>query len=186
MTLKICTLCKEDLPLTAFGPQKTGRDGRKSRCKACLSTQGSAYYAANRDDVRVRASARNAADPQPNRDRVKTWRKENPQARWGEKRRRKGPAKGFHWNVFYVVRSEDHVKFGTTSHLDDRLSAHQRDGFGMHLRIVEGLPDGAGLWTENQVKSVLSDAGAVPAWGKEYFDLVHLDLILTATDRLTP
>jgi hypothetical protein len=36
---KICTSCKEDKPLSAFGIMHRNEDGRLKRCKKCVTAQ---------------------------------------------------------------------------------------------------------------------------------------------------
>lgn len=53
--MKYCHACEQDHPLTAFGKDKSNKDGFDSQCKACrklyytknkerISQQGKAYY----------------------------------------------------------------------------------------------------------------------------------------------
>jgi hypothetical protein len=37
VTLKMCSSCEKELPLTAFHRDKTHKDGYKSKCKKCRS-----------------------------------------------------------------------------------------------------------------------------------------------------
>jgi len=54
---RICTTCKRELPLEAFGHQKQGKYGLKSWCKECCRQKRRAHYVANR----VRANQLNRA-----------------------------------------------------------------------------------------------------------------------------
>lgn len=90
---KTCTRCGEVKPLNEYGVQKNVKDGRKSRCKACLA-ELSRQYNANNPEKR-RESERSWRDRNPNkvkamakrsrtihadsyRDRLRKWKAENP------------------------------------------------------------------------------------------------------------
>lgn len=91
------------------------------------------------------------------------------------------------WNTVYVVASDAVVKFGVTSDAATRLADHARNGLNQRLRLVEGLPDGAAKWTEDQLIQLLREAGAVPlGTSREYFPADWCPFITAAVDRLTP
>jgi hypothetical protein len=60
--VKVCRLCGVEKPLDVFYRAAGMRDGLRSECKAC--------------NLAIRAE-KNAANPQPNRDRVKRWQQAN-------------------------------------------------------------------------------------------------------------
>jgi hypothetical protein len=62
--VKRCKICGETKSLDDFYPCAGMGDGHRHDCKVC--------------NLAAKA-ARNAADPQANRDRVKRWREENPE-----------------------------------------------------------------------------------------------------------
>lgn len=39
METKICTTCKQELPITNFNHDSTSADGRKDVCKTCLTAE---------------------------------------------------------------------------------------------------------------------------------------------------
>ncbi len=87
----------------------------------------------------------------------------------------------------YVVASDSVVKFGVTASLKTRMEAHTRDGLTRVIRLVEGLPEGAAKWTEDQLITVLREAGAEPlGTSREYFDISWCPLVVGSFDRLTP
>jgi hypothetical protein len=62
--VKRCRICGEEKPLSEFYAYAAMRDGYRNECKVC----GNAAKA-----------ARNKANPQAARDRVRRWREENPE-----------------------------------------------------------------------------------------------------------
>jgi hypothetical protein len=46
---QVCRLCKEDLPLASFGPNKAARNGLKRECGKCLSDRASRWVDENPD-----------------------------------------------------------------------------------------------------------------------------------------
>jgi hypothetical protein len=62
--MKRCKHCGKTRPLDDFYGDPKAKDGRRPECKAC--------------NLAAKA-ARNAANPQANRDRVKRWQRENPE-----------------------------------------------------------------------------------------------------------
>jgi hypothetical protein len=80
---KTCTACQRTLPLTEFYKDARTRDGLMSRCKSCHreskrasdarhQEQRDAYQAQyceeHRDELREKAAARRAADPERERE----------------------------------------------------------------------------------------------------------------------
>lgn len=49
--LKVCTGCREELPVARFSNQAALRDGLNPKCKACRKAVADAHYAANRERV---------------------------------------------------------------------------------------------------------------------------------------
>ena len=84
-------------------------------------------------------------------------------------------------SAFYVLEHEVRpiVKFGITSREGrPRLARHRRRGFTkIHLLTTE-LPEGVARRAENAVKSALAVAGEKAVYGREYFDVSCLALIL--------
>lgn len=87
------------------------------------------------------------------------------------------------WNAFYVVASDDEVKFGITSgDPRPRLADHARDGLTDVWRLETGLPDGTARETENAIRAALEEAGEVPTRGREYFRAECLAFVLEIAD----
>jgi hypothetical protein len=87
------------------------------------------------------------------------------------------------WDIFYVVRSAERVKFGVTHRNPRRrLRTHASRGYTTVERLVTGLPGLLTLETEGAVKATLALAGEKPVHGREYFDLSCLPLILDVAD----
>lgn len=53
--MRTCTLCKLELPVTAFGNHKNGRDGLRSRCKPCNRIEARESYRKNPEPYKRRA-----------------------------------------------------------------------------------------------------------------------------------
>ena len=71
-TTKICSACKQALPLSNFGRSSGYRDGRRGQCNRCRSRKGSERY---RNDALVRERAREARSKNSARYRdADTWR----------------------------------------------------------------------------------------------------------------
>jgi hypothetical protein len=88
------------------------------------------------------------------------------------------------WDIFYVVANDDanRVKFGiTTNDPRQRLAEHKRRGYARIIRTMTGLPDAATL--ERVVQSGLRDGGLSPVWGREYYDIAALPVILDIADN---
>jgi|SRR5208282_2186452 len=76
---KVCTTCKQDLPLSAFGKNKRTKDGLHWSCKPCNVARSADWQRRNKDKV----AARNKRWVQSNRaqmnDIQRDWRKRNPE-----------------------------------------------------------------------------------------------------------
>lgn len=87
------------------------------------------------------------------------------------------------WDIFYVVTSDDVVKFGITSrNPQQRLGAHAREGFTTVIRVAAGLPGTVAPDAERAVKAALALAGELPVRGCEYFGISCLALVLDVAD----
>lgn len=88
------------------------------------------------------------------------------------------------WDVFYVVAGPSLVKFGITSgDPRPRLGDHARDGMPQQLRLFTEMPEGTARKLEDQVRGELSQAGATPLRGREYFATAWTALILRVADK---
>lgn len=70
--MKICTKCKFPLPLSEFWNHPHCKNGKRSRCKKCLSAE-------NKQNV----------DPTGNRERARRWSALNPDKKRGSNLRRR-------------------------------------------------------------------------------------------------
>ena len=70
--MKTCTKCGETKPLDEYHKQKSARDGRQARCKACVKAYAADWYARNRDEV----LAYQASYYQANRDAIRVYKAE--------------------------------------------------------------------------------------------------------------
>ncbi|MFF4961245.1 hypothetical protein ACFY2Z_30155 [Streptomyces sp. NPDC001222] len=88
------------------------------------------------------------------------------------------------WDVFYVVESANHVKFGITSgDPRPRLRTHAKDGFTAELRVIRDLPGDLAPDLEAGVRLALADEGLKPVRGREYFPSAATPLILSIVDQ---
>jgi hypothetical protein len=96
MSIKCCTLCKVDKPVSEFSKKSASKDGLSSNCKACHKLQNVKWRAENveriaatakqwRDDNVERKAAMNKAWKYANKDRIisvmKVWNAENKDCR---------------------------------------------------------------------------------------------------------
>lgn len=80
---KFCTGCGEYKPLEGYHRQSDTRDGRRTRCRVCVSDQATEYRARNRDELRVKAAEYRARPGNRERARATTaaWRKRKQEAK---------------------------------------------------------------------------------------------------------
>ena len=62
--LKVCTKCKEALPLSDFRKQSSTKDGLKYYCKECDNELAKSYYKKNKEKIV---------------GKVKEWQEKNPE-----------------------------------------------------------------------------------------------------------
>lgn len=74
---KFCNGCGEDKPLEGYQRQGGTRDGRKSRCRACVAEVSAIWRARNREDIRAKAAEYRARPENKLRARATSaaWRK---------------------------------------------------------------------------------------------------------------
>lgn len=70
---KRCCTCGETKPIELFSKNKSSKDGRDKRCKACVAK----YYAANKEAVCSHVKAYREANPEVIRQRKKAYREAN-------------------------------------------------------------------------------------------------------------
>lgn len=74
---KACSKCSTEKELDAFSPNKGGKHGRKSICKACQATDQTLRYAKDKEAAASAAREYRAANPEKNREAVKKYRQAN-------------------------------------------------------------------------------------------------------------
>lgn len=67
MAGKVCTGCRELLPLTSFRAESRGRRGLRSRCIACQAAYGAAWFQRNKERLKERQRRRARAVRAPGR-----------------------------------------------------------------------------------------------------------------------
>lgn len=138
--MKVCSTCKVEKDISAFGKHAGKRDGLRSQCKACVNETNAAYKAANK----ARVDEANARYRSENRDKVNLanrayrqrhheailereaqWREENRdeirlyQARWQEENRDRLAE----WNRRYREENRDRIR---ENHRRYRSTEHGR------------------------------------------------------------
>ena len=76
--LKVCSTCKEEKPLSAFGKDCTRKDGLRCACKLCSNKKNKKYRQENRDAV----LEKNRKYRRENRDAIAKANKEYSQKNW--------------------------------------------------------------------------------------------------------
>lgn len=74
---KACSSCCAERPRSEFNRRAASRDGLQPKCRACEREAKQTHYELNRDRILADMRARNAADPERNRSRVKQWAQQN-------------------------------------------------------------------------------------------------------------
>lgn len=91
---------------------------------------------------------------------------------------------GKEWDMFYVVRSDEAVKFGITSgDPRPRLRLHRVAGYRTTVRMLTDLPGNTAPDLEDAVRATLRLAGLRPIKGREYFDIDALAVVLDIVDN---
>lgn len=87
------------------------------------------------------------------------------------------------WDAFYVVASEDVVKFGvTTGDPRPRLNVHASAGLTERVLVATDLPEGVALELEGEMKRLLSLAGVRPVHGHEYFPAAARNMVVATAE----
>lgn len=76
--MKICTKCKELLPLTEYYKHKPAKDDKASWCKVCHLAQGRLRYALDPGKKKEQDRKWAQQNPERGRNRSKAWRDANP------------------------------------------------------------------------------------------------------------
>lgn len=92
---KVCTKCKQRLPITNFVRDNSRTDGRYAQCKACVSAYRRKWYAENRDarlaynvQYQAKTKAQKSAYWHKNKERFKALAKAKEAALPEEERKR--------------------------------------------------------------------------------------------------
>lgn len=93
---KVCTRCKVDQPLSEFSPNKTGKYGKQSRCKACYREIRMESY--RKDPAKDQAMSRRwkLNNPERNSQIMREWRDANVEHRkaYAAEQYRRDPERG--------------------------------------------------------------------------------------------
>ena len=75
--LKVCSTCKEEKPLSAFGKDRTGKDGLKHLCRSCINKKAKKYRQENRDAIAKAKKEYSQKNWDAIAERMKIWRQAN-------------------------------------------------------------------------------------------------------------
>ena len=75
--MKTCTKCGETKSLSEFGKNAGGRDGLRSKCKACCNIVSAAWFAKNRDQRNATSAKWQAANQERKKASNAKWRESN-------------------------------------------------------------------------------------------------------------
>ena len=87
-TFKTCFGCSEALPLEQFHRSAASRDGRKPRCKSCVSAWHKTHYAANRERLTADHRAWYDANREARRVSQRAWYQANAESQYAAHRAR--------------------------------------------------------------------------------------------------
>ena len=73
--MKICTKCKESLPLSEFRKQSSTKDGLKYYCKRCDNQSAKKYYEKNKNKIISKVTEWQKENPEKVKDYKKTYYK---------------------------------------------------------------------------------------------------------------
>lgn len=80
LPMKRCSTCKVEKPRTLFPPNKNTKDGLQYRCRTCCAAATRKWQAENPEKVRARNVAWYAANKKRHAERIREWRKVNPES----------------------------------------------------------------------------------------------------------
>jgi 5-methylcytosine-specific restriction endonuclease McrA len=105
---KRCCTCGETKPIELFSRNKSEKDGRKHRCKACEAN----YYAANAAAICQRVKDYQKANPDRVRQQLKAYREENAEyiREWKQKHYLANKEKILAGQREYYVANADRIK----------------------------------------------------------------------------
>ena len=122
--MKTCTKCGEEKPLDEYHKKKSGKYGRNSQCKACVSAYTAQWRDANRDHIAASNAAnrdRRAEWYAANRDRAlrlgAEWRAAKPHMEWAKRYRIRSKAYGHKPVVESFTREELIARHGDACYL---------------------------------------------------------------------
>lgn len=87
---KVCKVCGENKPLTQYQKKERGILGVRPECNLCRNERRRRRYASDegyRTSILAAQKARNAANPDANRLKVRIWAKQNPERAFELKKR---------------------------------------------------------------------------------------------------
>ena len=77
--MKICTKCYLEKELTEFVKRKSSKDGFRSQCKKCLSTNSKKYREINKDKILENRKKDYSKNSERYKRKAKEWSQENPE-----------------------------------------------------------------------------------------------------------
>lgn len=75
---KRCSKCGETKAVGEFSRQRSKKDGRQSRCKACNRAELKAWERANPERVAEKSKRYREANPERSRESTRRWKERNP------------------------------------------------------------------------------------------------------------
>ena len=152
-TTKICTVCKQEKPLTEFSFRKDTNKYR-NQCKECKSLKYKKYYSKNRDEILIKKREYRFDNIDKFKMKDKKYYEENSEAI--KERRRE-----------YVAKNKDKIKQykKTDSYkINERLYKHKR-----RAKIKKG-----GV-TKGQIDNLIKNTSHCYWCGKDIKDNFHID-----------
>lgn len=77
LSMKPCSKCKVEKPLSEFQKDRGSASGFKSACKACANASTRAYKTTNFEELSVKKKAFRAANPDAGKATQKEWYERN-------------------------------------------------------------------------------------------------------------
>lgn len=91
--MKVCKICGEEKPLDDYHKARDNRDGKDSRCKACVKIGLAKWKKENREHVKQRDKDYRKEHKEDRTEYNKQWHKDHPghKLEWERENRKKNP-----------------------------------------------------------------------------------------------